>query len=260
MSAQSMYPGLSQEAREALDEVLGRDDQSIVGIILTGSAARGLASALSDVDVIVVRDEPECTLDVERGHAIDEIPMTLRELETVLPVGSDGAWVRWQFAWAKVLRDRTDGRVSAAVRRQGTLEQAEQNHVLVRLSRLDAFINFAYRALKSHRDGRALEARLDSAESIAPLLDVVFALEGRVRPYNKYLMWELTEHPLSNEDWHVGPFTCLIEGLLGGSEAAIRDTFTAIERACRTYDEVAGTSSLQGIIEGWGADLVLLRG
>ena len=57
-------------------------------------------------------------------------------------------------------------------------------------------MNFAYRALKSHRDGRPLEARLDAAESLAWLLHVVFTLAGRLRPYNKYLPWELREHPL----------------------------------------------------------------
>ena len=36
-------------------------------------------------------------------------------------------------------------------------------------------------------------------EAIPYALRTIFALETRVRPYNKYLEWELHHHPL--EDW-----------------------------------------------------------
>ena len=49
--------------------------------------------------------------------------------------------------------------------------------------RLDGYVNYAFRSLKNDRDGRHLERRLDAAESVPWLLDTVFALEGRVRPY-----------------------------------------------------------------------------
>ncbi len=214
----------------------------------------------SDVDVMVIRDEPVNDREITRSSVIDEIPLTLGELETVPPVGSVAAGYRWQFAWAEVLRDRTDGRVTAAVLRQATLTEAEQRYVLIDLSRLDGFINFAYRALKSHRDGRSFEARVDSAESVASLLDVVFALNGRVRPYNKYLAWELREHPLDHRDWQPASLLPLLEALLDGSEAAMRAAFAAVERACLRCDRNASGTVLRQIVESWGADLALLRG
>ena len=257
---QADHGSLSDAALQALTELTSRDDPAIVGIILTGSAARGMATEHSDVDVIVVRDESETTREVKRSSAIDEIPKTLTEIETIKAIGSDGAWERWSFAWAKVLRDSTEGRISDAVSRQATLNDQEIRDLLIGRSRLDEFINFTYRALKSHRDGRPETARLDSAESIASMLDVVFALYGRVRPYNKYLAWELGEHPLPGENWQNGRLLRRVNGLLDGEEAAARASFLEVERECRVYDQRSGNSVMSDVIDDWGEELHLLRG
>lgn len=45
---------ISDAARAALDELIGRDDPTILGLVLSGSAARGMATERSDVDVYVV--------------------------------------------------------------------------------------------------------------------------------------------------------------------------------------------------------------
>ena len=45
---------LNREAQAALDEIVARDDPNILGIVLSGSAARGIATEHSDVDVFVV--------------------------------------------------------------------------------------------------------------------------------------------------------------------------------------------------------------
>ena len=119
------YGPLPEPAFQALEELLARDDPTIIGIVLTGSAARGLATANSDVDVMVIRDSTNTTnttntppLQVVRSSAIDEIPLPLAELETPKPIGSSGAWDRWSFAWATILRDTSPNRrVTSAVHR-----------------------------------------------------------------------------------------------------------------------------------------------
>lgn len=253
------YGSLPHAALQALEELLAREDPTVLGIILTGSAGRGLATEHSDVDVMVVRDEGGDGREAARSSAIDEIPLTLAELETIKPVGTDGAWDRWSFAWTQVLRDSTEGRVADAVRRQSTLSDQEVRDLLIGRSRLDEFINFAYRALKSHRNGQPEAARLDSTESVASMLDVVFALYGRIRPYNKYLAWELTEHPIPGPEWQDGKLLRRINGLLEGSEAAVRDAFLAVERECRAYDQRSGQGLMGEVIDAWGAELQLLR-
>jgi predicted nucleotidyltransferase len=254
------YGSLPEAALQALAELTSREDPAIIGIILTGSAARGVATEHSDIDVIVVRDEAESAREVKRSSAVNEIPMTLAELETVKAIGSDGAWDRWSFAWAQVLLDSSGGRISDAVNRQATLSDQETRELLIGRSRLDEYINFTYRALKSHRDGRTEAARLDSAESIASMLDVVFALSGRVRPYNKYLAWELSEHPLLGANWQEGRLMRLVNGLLDGNEAAVRELFLEIEQECDAYDQRSGRSMMSVVIDAWGEELRLLRG
>ena len=248
---------LNADARAALDELVGRDDSSIVGLVLSGSAARGMATERSDVDVFVVRDDDEAR-EKRATTAIDEIPISLADLEQVDRYGTGDWYFRWSFAYAQVLRDDTGGRVTDAVRRQATVDDDEQRWVLTDQDRLDGYVNFAYRSLKSHRDGRLLEARLDAAESLPWLLDVVFALAGRLRPYNKYLPWELREHPLACPEWSAAAFLPELELLLAGDPAAVRRTFSVVDREVRAWDAAHATTVCGDLVDEW--DLDVLRG
>lgn len=250
--------GLPAAAQEALDEILERRDPEIVGVVLSGSAARGMATRWSDVDVFVVRDGRPAGTGVLRSAAVDEIPVTLAELERPAPFGTEGYWYRWSFAWARVLRDDPGGRVAEAVRRQATLTPGEQDTVLG--SRLDGYVNFVYRALKADREGRDTERRLDAAESVPWLLDVVFALGGRVRPYNKYLAWELREHPLTVPEWSAEVLVPQLEAMLDGDPVALRAVFASVERESRRHDAARARDDLSRTIDDWGTDLDLLRG
>lgn len=251
--------GLPAAAAAALEEILDREDPDIIGVVLSGSAARGLATKWSDVDVYVVRvDGTRASDQVLRSAAVDEVPVTLSELEQPAPFGSDGWWFRWSFAWAQVLRDDTGGAVAAAVHRQATLTPDEQDNILA--DRLDGYINFVYRALKADRDGRSLERRLDAAESLPWLLDVVFALSGRVRPYNKYLPWELREHPLAVQEWSAQVLLPQLEAMLDGEPTTLREVFAVVERECGRFDTYRGRDALGSTIDSWGAELGILRG
>lgn len=248
---------LSPSAREALDKLLARDDPTILGIVLSGSAARGIATELSDVDVYVVRDD-DMERETHHSAAIDEIYCSVADLEQVDQYGTGDWYFRWSFAYAQVLRDMTGGRITEAVRRQATVDADEQRWVLIDQDRLDGYVNFAYRALKNHRDGRLLEARLDAAESLPWLLDVVFTLAGRLRPYNKYLPWELREHPLAVPEWSVEAFLPELERILAGDPAAIRRTFAVVDREVRVWDAAHETTVCGDDIDSWGDELALL--
>ncbi|MBA3309309.1 MAG: nucleotidyltransferase domain-containing protein [Nocardioidaceae bacterium] len=251
---------LAAEQRELIVELAERNDadhaEGLLGLVLSGSAARGMATERSDLDVyVVLADDAARERRTTRSTAVDEIPVSLSELEDVPPFGSLGWWSRWSFAWVPTLLDRTSGRIPAAVRRQATLTPEEGDAVLVDHDRLDGWINYAYRALKADRDDRPLERRLDAAESMPWLLDVVFALAGRVRPYHKYLPWEVREHPLP--DWPADVLLPLLEGTLDGDPAAIRETFARVKAGCAAYDAARGHDRTREIIDGWGDELVL---
>jgi hypothetical protein len=249
---------ISPAAQAALDQLVARPDPSILGLVLSGSAARSMATEWSDVDVYVVRDDV-VDRETHRSAAIDEIPTTLADLEQVDPYGTAGWWFRWSFVHAQVLRDETGGRIPAALRRHATVDDAEQRAILVDHSRLDGWVNFAYRSLKSAREGRCLEARLDAAESVPWLLDVVFTLAGRVRPYNKYLPWELREHPLAVPEWSAASLVPALEAMLAGDPAALRRTFAVVDREVRAWDAAHGTTVCGDLVDAWASELEILR-
>ena len=213
---------ISPATRAALDELVARDDPSILGLVLSGSAARGMETERSDVDVFVVRDD-EVERETLHNHAIDEIPIALADLESVPPYGTSDWWFRWSFAYAAgpPRRDRRPDRRGRTPAGDGRPGRAAVRS-LVDHDRLDGWVNFAYRSLKSDRDGRPLESRLDAVESVPWLMDVVFTLAGRVRPYNKYLPWELREHPLAVPEWSAEAFLPEIERMLAGDPTALR--------------------------------------
>ena len=125
---------------------------------------------------------------------LELIPLTLEQSRRSW-FGSAQYGYRWTYAGANLL-DRT-GQAARAVERQSSLSRAESMVILIDHARLDGWINLVYRALKSARDGNHLEAALDGSESVHMFLDVIFALEGQVRPYNKYFRWALRNHPLT---------------------------------------------------------------
>jgi hypothetical protein len=253
---------LTDGHRRLLTDLAHRNDtehgEGLLGLVLSGSAARGLATEHSDLDVyVVLTDDAARRRSATRSAAVDELPVALSELERAPTFGSSGWAFRWSFAWVPTLLDRTGDRLPAALRRQATLTPDEVDAILLEHSRLDGWLNLAYRALKSDRDGHPLECRLDAAESVPWLLDVVFALAGRVRPYGKYLPWELREHPLP--DWPADVLLPLLQRTLDGDPAAVRDAFERIEAACAAYDAAAGHHRTREVIDDWGDGLLLLR-
>jgi hypothetical protein len=248
-----------EASRAALRDILAREDPEVLGVVLSGSAARGMATDRSDVDVYVVLADGARPRPARKRPEVDELPVTISELESVPAFGTEEWWFRWSFAWAQVLRDTADRRVALACRRQATLDADEQRAVLVAGDRLDGWVNFAYRALKSDRDGRPLERRLDAAESVAWLLDVVFALAGRVRPYNKYLAWELRTHPLAVPEWGAERLLPQVEAMLDGDPAPLRASYAVVDRECRAWDARHGTTVLGDLLDGWGDERAVFQ-
>ena len=261
MTADLVVPAwlpLAQQA--ALRELVDRNDRAhgddLLGIVLSGSAGRDYATEHSDLDVMVVlTDEAASSRSTERSRDVDEIPERWSDLLTTPPFGTEWWWTRWSCAWAPVLLDRTGGDLPEALRRQATLTP---DAILIDHDRLDGWINFAYLALKSDRDGRALESRLDANESVPWLLVVVFSIAGRVRPYNKYLPWELRTHPV--EGWPADELLALVARTQAGDVAAVRETFTRVRAACASYDDRRTHTRTTDMIDGWVPELGVFVG
>lgn len=220
----------------AYEELLARAtaDSRVRGLVLSGSYARGLATTHSDHDVFVVvdhRDEwPE-----SRSAALDQIVYTVEGLgDTSLH------WQRYAFRGAQVLLDRLDGGIAECVARQATPTEAEATAWA--RENLDGLVNQLYRAAKSRRDGAELAARLDELESVPWLLATVFTLHGRLRPYNKYLAWELATHPLP------APWDETLPARAAADPAALFPDVVRLARHLGHGD----------VLDSWGDDLDLL--
>jgi hypothetical protein len=255
-------PSLSREHRATLANLMRRNEADygaqLVGMVLSGSAGRGVATERSDLDVFtVLADTGRRGPETSRSAALDETIVAISDLERVPPFGTGGWWYRWSFAWAPMLLDRTGGRLASALHRLATVTVDEAASILVEHDRLDGWLNFAYRALKNDRDGRALERRLDAAESMPWLLDVIFTLEGRVRPYQKYLPWELRRHPL--DLWRAEELLAVLIATLDGDPSAIRATFQRVEASCAAFDSQVAVPVLTPVIQSWGEELRILK-
>lgn len=100
---------------------------------------------------------------------------------------------------------------------------------------------------------------MDACESVPYLLNVVFALAGRVLPYNKYLPWELGEHPLAVPEWSAELFLPELELMLAGDPTALRRAFPVVDREVRAWDAARNTTVGADIINDWGDELAVLR-
>lgn len=245
------------QAQRAFDTLVGRahDDPGIVGLVLSGSRAReGMATDRSDFDVYLVtgpRSRGDGTWVTTRSQQVDQIVMTLEEFRAHALPGTAEEWNRYSFAHAKVMLDRLDGEITRLAAAKGGLAEAEAD-ALAR-TMLGVYLNSLYRSAKSHRDGRQLESRLDAAETIPPLLGMIFALNRRVRPYNKYLRWELEHHPLSEPEWRSGRLLGRLDRVLATGD--VRAQRLLFQDATR----IARARGLGAVIDEWGDDLDIVN-
>ncbi|NJP93442.1 hypothetical protein HCN51_29020 [Nonomuraea sp. FMUSA5-5] len=231
------------------------DDPDVLGVVLSGSQAReGAATAHSDHDVYVIVADGSA-FPPRRDAVLDVAVMTLAQFrEHALP-GSDTAWNRYSFAYARVLKDtapQEQGGIADLVTAKGTLSPEESRSLAPEA--LGAFLNSAYRSLKNDRAGDLLAARLDAADAVASYLTYVFALHGRVRPYNKYLAWELRHHPLSLPMWSHEELLPLLEAALSP------ETASAVRRLLNDLEPRARAAGHGEELDGWGDDLAFMRG
>jgi predicted nucleotidyltransferase len=212
-------------------------DENVVGVVLFGSRARdAYVDAHSDWDVYVVVRDIRGDRPFLRGESIESIEITLDEL------ASSTDRHRHHLAWLEPQLDKT-GEVAEALRKAVHVDPADAAHPL------DAYVNSYYRSLKDARAGLELASLLDAQESIPCYLEFVFAVHGRLRPYNKWLEWELREHPLPIEIDLDRLERIARTGALEDQQALFRET----EALARELGH--GTT-----IDGWEPDLAWLRG
>jgi predicted nucleotidyltransferase len=233
---------------------LARRDPNVIGMFLGGSRGKGLATEYSDYDVyLIVRrkvGEYRRRFPLRHGDDPEVIVFSLAEFRRHAAIGSELEWNRYTFAHVTAELDKT-GEIQQLLDEKGTLPREVARTMAAEA--LDGYVNQYYRSAKNLRDGDELAARLDAAESVPYFLVTLFALHERVRPYNKYLRWELEEHPLPGRAWSAERLLPLLDAVVAGDLAAQRRLFSDVERLARERGH-------GDVLDGWGADLPLLRG
>jgi predicted nucleotidyltransferase len=231
-----------------------RDDPSVVGVIVFGSRGAGaFVVDDSDVDAMVIvagaRSEAK-RWSTEHGTEVEVWAMTLDEFRVHAMPGTPTAWNRPTFLRVRIDLDRLEGEIARIVERLRRLSPDEA--AALADTALDDYINSLYRSLRNLEGGRKLEGRLDGVETIGPLLTSAFALEGRVRPFNKWLPFELAAEPLVQPD---------LVDLLGLVERILDDPTTDRQRqAFRAVERAARAAGHGAIVDSWEPDVAWLRG
>ena len=110
---------------------------------------------------------------------------------------------------------------------------------------LDAYLNAVYRSFKRLSQGDGLEAKLEAAQSISPLLTFLFGLEGRHAPFTGYLERELTTYPLTRLPLSVTDF-------LAGLERTLQADAGTMRTLLRQVDRLGHAEGLGDVFGGWG--------
>lgn len=229
---------------------LAAADSAVVGLVLKGSRAHeGMTTEHSDHDLYVVLANCATTaLSRFTGHRTPELDLVILSLDDFRAAGMPG-FERYALAHARVVLDRLDGVIAQILADKARLDVDEAFRAAGEW--LDAYANSLYRSVKNDRDGHALAARLDAADSIRFLLESLFALDRRPRPYNKYLEWELARFPLPG--WDTGMLLDAAARVSGtGDVSTQRRLFAQVEAAARRAGHGA-------VLDAWGEDLDLMR-
>jgi len=249
-------------AHEARDEAgyldllaRARADTTVHGAVLTGSRGRAaFVHADSDWDVRIFADDAPSAREryaTPHGSVVEAVVIPLRALQDLADPSSAVAWDRYSYVHATVVVDRTGGAFEQTIAAMETL--SEESARTIASAGLDDYINSYFRSLKNERAGLILESHLDAGESLRPLLTTLFALQRRVRPFNKFLGWELETHPLPGDRWTASrllPRLAVIQ-----ATGAVRDQAELL----RDVEWLARDAGHGDVIDSWEPDVAWLR-
>lgn len=246
--ASSNSHGLDEyrRVRERVDR-----DPNVVGFFLGGSRGKHAETEHSDYDCyVVVRDDVADAYAREFASFSAPVDVIVQSV-TAFRTEPGPSWNRYNFAYLRVDLDRLGGEIQRIVDQRGRLP-ADEAAATARWA-IPAYTNAVYRSLKSLRDGRDLEARLDAAESVNYFLTALFSVLGRLRPYNKLLRWELARYPIP--EWPADELLGTIDRVIAGADpGAQRELFVRLER-------LAGERGFDDAFAQWRADqLSYIRG
>jgi len=248
-------------SHEAFDQAVARAvaDPDVLGAILVGSRVLGppFLRDGSDWDLRLIAADAAIEVASARhgtphGSPVEVFVMRRSSFEGLARRDSPAAWDRPSYAFARLVADKLDGGIAATLAAVSHLAPGEARETAA--DALDDYVNSYYRALKNAAIGMGIGAHLDAAESIAPLLTFLFALRGRVRPFNRHLAWALEREPLGAGWLATAPLLERVETIVATGDLALQAALF------RDVESLARAEGHGEVIDGWEPDVGWLRG
>ncbi|MEI7480299.1 MAG: hypothetical protein WCJ59_01605 [bacterium] len=183
-------------AYEEYLDMIKKDDR-IIGAFLSGGRGKGVSAPESDYDVMLITNATDfqpVIKDYPKTEYIDSLVHAISDFRDWAKVGTKTQYDKYSFTHVKVLFDKT-GDIQKMVNEKGILTKDEAYKI--GKDSLNSYLNKLHRSLKNLRDKNILAGHLDAVETIPSILTFIFAIEERVRPFNKFLTWELENFPLT---------------------------------------------------------------
>ena len=243
---EALFSRLAEDARK---------DPNILAFWLDGSRGKGVITPHSDYDcTMIVKDEVlgdyREKYESLGNREIEVGVLTFDLFRRHAAWGSPAAWDRYNFTHLRALVDKT-GEAQKLIDEKGSMPPAEIPKVIHQA--LDHYVNQIYRSIKCTRNGQRIGARLEAAGEITPLLDAVFALHGRLRPYFKYLEWEFKNYPVTKLGIDPSEFQrALLEILASGDIKTQQFLLAKAETLFRTEGYGA-------VFDAWGEKLTWMK-
>lgn len=246
-SPSEVYENIYDEAKR---------DPNVIGFFLGGSRGRGFQTKYSDYDTyIIVKDnvvkEYKERYPKRKYKDVDLMVFSFSEFKKYASWGSSEAFDRYSFSHVKALIDK-NGKIQDRLDDLAKVPEKHLSKFIV--GSLDAYINFLYRSLKCIRDGDLEAARLEAAFSIPSFLNVVFAIHnGRLRPYYKYLKWELKSFPLIKYPMTTEEIVDNLMKILDNAD------YRAQQKFLKTTEDVLRKEGFGKVFESWGDDFLWMK-
>ncbi len=230
-------------------------DPNILGFWLGGSRGKGTVTRFSDWDIhFVIKDEMlekyKEKFPRYRYPNMELLLISLTGFRNWALWGTADQGYRYDYARLKALVDKT-GDLQALIDSKGKIPDKELKKFIA--GSLDAYINFVYRSLKCLRDGHFLGARLEATIAIGLFFDLIFALhDGRLKPFYKYLEWEMKTYPLVKIPMLYPILLQKIGRILDDADPATQQELFAM------MEEVFTKAGYEDVFKSWDADSMKL--
>ncbi len=205
---------MNQEVDKLRQELIetAKNDSNVIGLFATGSCGKGMITEKSDYDAtMIVKDEVKNEYENKYkgfgGILCDLSIKTMSDLKEAAAWVGPMSWDRYNYTHLKAEIDKT-GEIQKLIDEKGIVPVDKREEFVA--AALDGFINQVFRSVKCYRDGNKIASQLEAADGLPSLLNAVFGLEGRIKPFYKYLDWELTNFPLKKLPWSKDEFIAIL--------------------------------------------------